>query len=78
MTPVLNEAVAEELLAHCETKVERDMVASLREGGFPEDHHLYRFLVSTIRMAASSGGREMFVELGRRGLLVPMQLGGEG
>jgi hypothetical protein len=27
--------------------------------------------LSTIRMAAASGGREMFVELGRRGILPP-------
>ena len=68
---VMNEAVAEELMTHCETATEREMVAKLREGGFPESHPLYGFLVSTIRMAAASGGRHMFVELGRRGLLVP-------
>lgn len=66
----MSEAVAEELLAHCESKVEADMVASLQQGGFPASHHLYGFMVSTIRMAAAAGGREMFVELGRRGLLV--------
>lgn len=66
----MSEAVAEELLAHCETKVERDMVGALKDKGFPEGHPLYTFVVSTIRMAAASGGKEMFVELGRRGLLV--------
>ena len=76
--PAPNYPPAEDLLAHCETTVKADMVAKLREGGFPESHPLYGFMVSTIGMAAASGGREMFVELGRRGLLVPPRSGGEG
>lgn len=65
---ILNEAVVEELLTHCENAAERELVGKLREAGYPVDS----FLVSTIRMAAASGGKEMFVELGNRDLLAPV------
>lgn len=62
---VLNEAVVDELLAHCENATEKELVGHLRTVGYP----VTDFLVATIRMAAAAGGKEMFVELGNRGLL---------
>lgn len=62
---VLNEAVVDELLTLCENAGERELAGKLSDAGYPVDS----FLVSTIRMAAATGGKEMFVELGNRDLL---------
>lgn len=62
-----NEAVVDELLTLCENVAEMELVMKLRTAGYPVDD----FLVSTIRMAAACGGKEMFLALGNRGLLNP-------
>lgn len=65
MSASLSKTVVDELLTLCEDASERDLVAQLRKAGYPVDD----FLVATIRMAAASGGKQMFVELGDRGIL---------
>lgn len=69
--PVLNQEVVEELLAHCEDATERELVPTLRQAGFTGAIDL---LTSTIRMAAATGAKQMFLQLGDRGFLRPPPL----